>query len=108
MNRLKALKCALIGGASVFVLAHPAMARQFNVPRGDLADALDVYTRQAGVQLIYSDDAVRGHRSKGAKGEYTELAALTRVLNGTGFTTQTMPSSAIGVVPQEPVRVAQA
>ena len=63
------------------------------------------------MQLIYSDDAVRGHRSKGAKGDYTETAALTQILSGTGFTTKMMPANTIGIVPQQaaPVdRVAQA
>ncbi len=108
MDRLHYLKSALIGGASVLTLAHPAVAKEFDIPRGDLAAALDAYMQQAGVEIVYSNDVVRGHRSPGAKGDFTETTALTEVLRGTGFTTQTMPANIIGIVPEKPVRVAQA
>ena len=99
MNRLQVLKSALIGGASALALAHPAAAKVFDIPRGDLATALDAYMRQAGVEIVYSDDVVRGHKSRGAKGDYTETAALTELLRGSGFTAQAMPANIIGIVP---------
>ena len=111
MNGLQIFKSALIGGASIFVLAGPAAAKVFDIPRGDLDAALDAYSSQSGVQLVYSDAAVRGHHTKGVKGQYSEIAALNEVLSGTGFTTQMTPSNAIGIVPeaQKPhVMVAQA
>jgi iron complex outermembrane receptor protein len=109
MNRLKYLKSVLVGGASMLAIVHPADAKVFNIPNSDLATALDAYMQQAGVQIVYSDDAVRGHRSEGAKGDFSEIAALTQILRGTGFTAQSMRASTIGIVPQPaPVRVAQA
>jgi iron complex outermembrane receptor protein len=109
MKRLKYLKSALVGGASVLTIVHPAAAKIFNVPGGDLAAALAAYMQQAGMQIAYSDDVVHGHKSPGAKGDYTELAALTRILQGSGFTTETTASrNAISIVPQPAaVRVAQ-
>jgi iron complex outermembrane receptor protein len=101
MIRLKTLRSALIGGASVLTLVHPAAAKVFDIPGGDLAAALGAYMKQAGVNIIYSDDGVRGHRSRGAKGDYSETAALTQILRGTGFAAQTMPWNAIGIVPLE-------
>ena len=112
MSGLRYLKATLAGGASALVLVHPAAAKIFNIPGGDLNTALDVYMQQAGVQIVFSGDVVRGHRTKGAKGDYTETAALTQLLRGTGFTTETTSSSAIGIVPERhegaPLRVAQA
>ena len=112
MTRLQFLKSALVGGASALSLAHPANAKLFDIPRGDLAAALDAYTQQAGVEIVYSDDVVRGHKTQGARGNLSEIAALTEILRGTGFTAQPMPTSAIGIVPEprkaEPVRIAQA
>jgi iron complex outermembrane receptor protein len=112
MKRLKYLKSALVGGASALAIVHPAAAKVFDVPGGDLASALDAYMRQAGVEIVYSNDIVHGHRSPGARGDYTETAALTQLLRGTGFTAQAMPlSDAIGIVPQQPKpveRLAQA
>ncbi len=112
------IKSALAGGVSLLALASPASAREFNVPDGDLAVALDRYMQQSGLQIYFSDDVVRGHRSRGAKGDYTEIAALTRILSGTGFTAKSMASDAVGIVPDnkaaaekplaEPIRVAAA
>ena len=99
MTRLRILKSALIGGASALTLAGPAAAKVFDIPNGDLAAALDAYMRQAGVQIAYSDDVVRGHKSQGAKGDYTETAALTEILRGSGFTARAMPANIIGIVP---------
>jgi iron complex outermembrane receptor protein len=101
MKSLRILKSALVGGASVLTLMNPAAAKVFNIPDGDLAIALSTYIQQSGVQLMYMGDAVRGRKSRGAKGDYTETAALTQILRGTGFTTLTMPSSIIDIVPQE-------
>ena len=113
MNKLRLLKSALVGGASMIIVAHPALAKEFDIPRGDLATALGAYMRQAGIAIIYSNDAVRGHESRGARGNYTETAALAQILRGTGFATQIMPANAIGIVPvasrsEAPVRTEQA
>jgi iron complex outermembrane receptor protein len=102
MNKLKYLKSALVGGASVLAFVHPAAAKIFDIARGDLAVALNAYMQQAGVEIIYSGDAVRHHLTQGAKGDYTETAALARVLAGTGFTALSMSPNAIGIVPLEP------
>ena len=101
MKSLHILRSALVGGASAMTLASPASAKQFDIPRGNLANALSVYTQQAGVQIVYSDDEVRGRQTQGAHGNYTELAALTEILRGTGFTVQSLPASAIAIVPQQ-------
>ncbi|HEY4123288.1 MAG TPA: TonB-dependent receptor, partial [Rhizomicrobium sp.] len=62
-----------------------AQAETFNIPAGDLDSALNTYSAQSGVQLIMSDEAVRGVRSKGVAGELPPSEALTRLLAGTGF-----------------------
>jgi iron complex outermembrane receptor protein len=110
MKGLRYLKSALAGSASVLVLVHPAAAKLFDIPDGDLSMALSGYMKQSDVEIVYAADVVRGHKSRGAKGDYTETAALNQILRGTGFRAQTMPSNAIEIVPQEPapVRVAQA
>ena len=100
MNKLRFLKLALAGGASAITFANPAFAKEFNIPDSDLSVALGAYMRQAGVAIVYSDDAVRGHESHGAKGNYTVTAALAQILKGTGFAVQAMPANAIGIVPQ--------
>jgi iron complex outermembrane receptor protein len=101
MPKLQVLKAALVGGASVVALVSPSAAKVFNIADGDLATALASYMRQSDVRLIYMDD-VRGHKTRGAKGDYTDIAALTQLLRGTGFTTQPLSPSAFTIVPQQP------
>ncbi|HSZ75753.1 MAG TPA: TonB-dependent receptor, partial [Rhizomicrobium sp.] len=76
---------AISVAGSIVALATAACATQFNVPGGDLKTALDAYAAQAGVQLIVSAEAVRGIRTKGAKGDFSADAALSAVLSDTGF-----------------------
>jgi iron complex outermembrane receptor protein len=111
MRRLRYLKSALVCGASVLALVSPSAAKVFNIPDGDLSSALTAYVKQSNVEIFYADNDVRGHKSRGAKGDYTETAALTQILRGTGFTTQTTSSNAIEIVQQQPkpaVQLAQA
>jgi iron complex outermembrane receptor protein len=100
MRRLQILKSVLAGGASALTLAYPASAKVFDIPNGDLSTALMAYVKQSNLEIIYATDAVRGHKSRGAKGEYGEVAALNQILRGTGFTTMTTSSDAIDIVPE--------
>ena len=87
-------------------LRRGAFAREFNVPGGDLKDALNIYANQARVALIVSGDVIRGARTKGGKGDFTAEAALARILDGTGFTAR-HESGAVGIVRDAPPRTAQ-
>ena len=93
------LKSLLAGGASVFVLATAAHADRFDIPAGDLATALDVYTHQTGVDLIVAGDAVKGVHTQGAHGDLTADVALAHILSGTGFAAR-QQYGAIAVVHQ--------
>jgi iron complex outermembrane recepter protein len=98
MTKLNYLTSALVGSASVLALTTSAFAADFNIPGGDLEAALNAYTAQAGVQLIVSDTAVRGTRTRGVQGELTASVALSRILEGTGFATRVTPAGVIAVV----------
>ncbi len=81
------------------LLSSAAAAENFNIPGGALNEALDAYGKQAGVQLIYSDEAVKGIRSPGAAGNLAPDAALAHILANTGFT-ERRKSGAIVITPQ--------
>ena len=98
MRRFSVLKSAALAGASMLVLASGARADEFAIPGGDLASALDTYTRQTGVALLISGDALHGAHTNGAKGTLTANEALTRLLNGTGFAMQRDESGAVAIV----------
>ena len=72
-----------------------AYAADFNIPRGDLASALNAYSAQSGVHLMVSVDAIKGVKTDGVKGDLQPDAALLRILSGTGFSPS--PQSAGGV-----------
>jgi len=98
MKKLTYLKSALAGGASVLAMTAGASAAQYNIPSGDLKAALHAYSEQSGIALIASDEAVKGARTKGARGEFTALVALSRILAGTGFEMQRDESGAVAIV----------
>jgi len=105
---MRMLKIMALGGACAVALAGRASAEQFDIPRGDLAAALDAYTAQTGIQLLYSSDAVSGRKTLGVKGELAANAALARILIGTGYTSRRMPAGAISIVPEPAKRQAAA
>jgi len=98
MNTPKLLKSALIGSASILALAVPAKADEFNIPGGTLETALNTYTAQTGVSLVVSNEAIRGVRSHGVRGNLAPDVALSRILADTGFVVHRHPDGAITIV----------
>jgi outer membrane receptor protein involved in Fe transport len=96
-NDLTARKL-LMGAACSALLATAACAESFDIPRGDLAAALDAYSAQSGVPLIVSAKAVKDIQTPGVKGNLTAPDALSRILKGTGFTANPSPSGVIEIV----------
>jgi outer membrane receptor protein involved in Fe transport len=97
MNR-EILKSLLAGAACAALFAAGAQAQDFNIPSGDLKSALESYMKQSGIALMYPEDEVTGVHTKGVTGSLSSDEALSRLLKGTGLTTQRGPSGAIGIV----------
>ncbi len=114
MKRLEILKSIFLCGACTMLLAGGALARDFNIPAGDLKSALDDYARQAGVELVVSSSAVKGVKTGGVQGDVPADVALSRILKGTGFGVYRQSSGALGItqkesaVEVEPMQLAQA
>src|SRR5580692_713495 len=114
MKRVSYLKCIMPGATLALSLALSASAENFNIPAGDLANALDLYATRTGVQLIYDDNAVHGIQTKGVRGDIPVDIALSRILSGTGFSLHRRPTGSIAIVRAEragdlePVHVAAA
>ncbi len=60
-------------------------AVRFDVPPGNLSDALLDVSRQADLRLLVSSGLVRGAESPGLHGVFTAEEALARLLSGTGL-----------------------
>jgi iron complex outermembrane receptor protein len=90
MNRLG--KIIASGSTVVLLVVLPASAESFNVPGGALSAALDAYTRQSGIDIAVSTQALKGVESKGVAGDMSPEEALSRILSGTGFSTRRVGS----------------
>jgi len=88
MRDYRHLKSAALAGVSVIALTSAAAADSFNIPAGTLENALNAYTQQSGRQLLYPNALVKGMRTRGVAGEMTAEVALSRILTGTGLSTQ--------------------
>jgi iron complex outermembrane receptor protein len=80
------------------MLAVGAHAEKFDIPGGGMKAALDAYAKQTSVQLIYTDDAIAGVHSAGAKGDLSPIDALSRILAGSGLVMHRHASGVIAVV----------
>src|SRR6185437_4675289 len=78
-------KSAAAIGALSWAFATAAFAAGVDIPAGSLESALDAYSAQTGVQLLYAQSVIRGTHSKGVKGDLSPDEALSRLLSGTGF-----------------------
>ena len=96
----RSLFCFLLVGTA-YALTVGVLARDFNIPSGDLKSALESYMKQSGVALMYPEDEVSGVHTKGVSGAFSSEDALARLLRGTGLSTQRAPSGAIGIVPDD-------
>ncbi len=98
MSKTGILKSSFTLGALALAFTTAAWASGFNIPAGDLEGALDAYSAQTGVQLLYAEKIIKGVRSKGAKGDISSDDALSRILSGTGFSVH-RDSGVIAIVP---------
>jgi iron complex outermembrane receptor protein len=98
MRRFRFVKSAALAGLCAVSLITAAVAQNFNISGGDLKTALDAYMKQAGVELMYPDDEVKGVRTNGAHGALSSDDALFRILSGTGFSVRHDSSGAIAIV----------
>jgi iron complex outermembrane recepter protein len=79
------MKTAFIAFLGTLSFAAHAMAdtQRFNVPAGELLQALEALARQADVDLVYQDEQVRGLRTRGVSGDLSPEDAFTKLLEGT-------------------------
>ena len=92
---LGVLLVGLVSNAS----AATAAKKAFDIPAGDAAATLKQFTAQAGEQLLYTMDAVKGVASNAVKGEMSPRQALDQMFAGTRLTVvQDRSNGALSVV----------
>ena len=80
--RIRSVLAAILA-LSLSAIASADAARRIDVPAGDLASALELLAKQAGVEFMYSSPQVRGVHTDGVKGELTAMEAVQKLLRGT-------------------------
>jgi iron complex outermembrane recepter protein len=81
----------------------------YDIPAGDAAETLLLFTEQSGQQIVYFVDQVRGLRTQRVSGRYPPVEALRRMLDGTDLVIrQDAGSSAVTVVRRAQTRVGSA
>ncbi|WP_407178606.1 STN domain-containing protein [Bradyrhizobium sp. STM 3562] len=103
----------LIGASTALVIAgiYAAAAQErqpaespapivFHIPSQPLANALQSYGEQAGVQVLYESRAAAGQRSIAVDGSFTREEALNRLLTGTDLTVRYTRPDAITLAPR--------
>jgi outer membrane receptor protein involved in Fe transport len=73
---------ALASIVPVQAQAQAAAQVTFDIPAGDTATALNAFSRQAGVQLMFPYDVAARHRTAGLKGAYGREEALRKLIDG--------------------------
>lgn len=82
-----ALRRSLLCGLLVLALPFAAQAadakKTFDVPAGDASETLKRFAQQAGQQVVYPANEVRGVRTAAVQGEFTVRDGIGRLLAGT-------------------------
>ena len=96
MSKTALLRSALLTLACATALAGRVQAdelKQIDVPAGDLTSALESFAKQAGVELVYETQQLKGLRTSGVSGTLSPQKAVTRLLEGTKLIFRTDPQS---------------
>ncbi|MBL8268478.1 TonB-dependent siderophore receptor [Steroidobacter sp.] len=68
---------------SAALCVQAAGLESVNIPAGELKAALELLSKQSGVELMYSPDQLKGIRTPGVSGSMSLEAAVAKLLQGT-------------------------
>lgn len=78
-----------------------AEARTFHIPAGELNGALQQFSAQSRIQLIYPAELAAGKKSASLSGDYTPTEALRRLLKGSGLELELVNDKTVVLKPAE-------
>ena len=85
---------ALLGTAS----AVHAQTRDYRIPDESLSRSLKDFGRASGLQIVFTEDLVRGRTSPALTGAFTAQDALKRILVNSDLEAQTTPGGPVMIV----------
>ncbi|MFV3131892.1 TonB-dependent receptor domain-containing protein [Niveispirillum sp. KHB5.9] len=94
---------ALLAGTGIVqvprVMAQAATEQGFDIPAGPLGAAVARLGQQAGIIITVDPDLIRGKQTSGLSGRFTTVAALERLLAGSGLRAQVGPGGTYSLAP---------
>lgn len=87
---------------STLAMAEPSQAaikKSVSIEAQELSTALQEFTQETDLYLIYAKDDVLHQRTAGVSGELTQDEALHQLLRGTGLTYKLLDSKTVTIVP---------
>ncbi|MCE7796429.1 secretin and TonB N-terminal domain-containing protein [Sphingobium sufflavum] len=94
------LGSSILAGMAIHSPVHAQKAgteRRYDIPPGTLADALNRFAEQSGVQISYEAELADDRRSSGLRGSYTRADALSRLLAGSGLVARDAGENGISI-----------
>jgi len=79
---LYAASVAVVLGA---VAAFGSEVREFNIPPGELAPALESLAKETGLEVIFEPEKLKGIQTHGVTGKLSPQEAVERLVDGTGL-----------------------
>ncbi len=68
---------------------------QFDIPAQSTSDALNAFSKQSGLRLLFSYNAVEGMKAGAIRGNFSAEEVLKKILNGTGLSYQISPDGVV-------------
>lgn len=80
-----ALAVLLALHATFFAVAAESPTKAFDIPAGNAVDTLKRAAQQAGLEIMFPAEMVRGVKTSAVKGDFTPGEAFERMTSGTGI-----------------------
>lgn len=101
LGRIAVFVATFVGAAVAFgdETTAPLAPVKFDIPMQSLVDALQVYSKQSGVQIMFETASAAGYRSAQVKGEFMPEVALRTLLADTDLRIRYSRTSAVTLAP---------
>lgn len=98
----------MILGLQCLAFGADTQARRFDISAGDARESLRQFAVQAGVEIMFSAEQVRGTNTPALNGSMTATEAINRLLSGSGLEARIDPKTgAIAILRSEPKSLGQ-
>lgn len=105
-------RVALVAATALVAVSTAASAQSgtyaFDIPAQPLSQALKVFARTTGQQIIFNEAALRGKSSRALRGSYMATAAMNELLLNSGLVASRSPRGILVIGPSTQARPVQA